>query len=61
MPDGQTEVVIGGQFNENTRNNAQLVVWSGSSLAAENIKNWYWTGNTTINSVAMADVFGDTR
>ena len=57
--DGQAEIVTGGFFNDGARNNAQLIIWSGSSLAAENIKTWYWTGNTTINSVAIGDVFGD--
>ena len=57
--DGQTEVVTGGYFNDGTRNNAQLIIWSGSSLAVENIKTWYWTGNTTINSVTVGDVIGD--
>ena len=57
--DGQTEVVTGGYYNDGTRNNAQLIIWSGSGLAAENIKTWYWTGNTAINSVAVGDVVGD--
>jgi hypothetical protein len=36
-----------------------LVIWSGSSLAAENIKTWYWTSNTTINSITVGDDNGD--
>ena len=55
----QTEIVTGGQFNDGTRDNAQLVVWSGSTLAAENIKSWYWTSNTTINSVAIGELNND--
>ena len=31
----------------------------GSSLVLENVKAWYWTGNTVINSVAVGDVDGD--
>ena len=57
--DGQTEIVTGGCFNDGTRNVAQLIVWNSSSLAAERIQCWYWTGNTTINSVAVGDVDGD--
>ena len=57
--DGQVEVVSGGYFNDGVRNVAQLTVWSGSSLAAENIKTWYWTGNTTINSIDIGDVNKD--
>jgi hypothetical protein len=56
---GQGEIVTGGQFNDGTRNNAQLIVWSGSNLAAQSIKSWYWTGSTVINSVAIGDVNGD--
>ena len=29
------------------------------TLALENVKAWYWTGNTVINSVAVGDVDGD--
>jgi exo-beta-1,3-glucanase (GH17 family) len=57
--DGQTEIVTAGSYFDNSRNVAQLVVWNGSSLEAENIKTWYWTGDTTINSVAIGDVDGD--
>jgi hypothetical protein len=57
--DGQIEVVTGGQYYDGARDNAQLVIWSGSSLAAENIKTWYWTSNTTINSITVGDVNGD--
>ena len=56
--DGQIELVTGGQFNDGTRDVAQLTVWSGSTLEFENAKSWYWTGNTTINSVALANVKG---
>ena len=57
--DGQAEIVTGGQFNDGVRDNAQMVIWSGSSLAAENIKTWYWTGNTSINSINVADLNND--
>ena len=45
--------------NDGTRNRAQLCVWDGSTLALEEVTTWYWTGNTYINSVAVADVDGD--
>ena len=38
---------------------AQLCVWNGATLALENVKTWYWTGDTEINSVAVGDVDGD--
>ncbi len=38
---------------------AQLCVWDGATLALENVKTWYWTGDTYINSVAVGDVDGD--
>ena len=59
--DGQTEIVTGGSYYDGIRTVAQLVVWNSSSLMAEKITTWYWTGNTTINSVALGDVNGDTR
>ena len=54
--DGQIEVVTGGFYFDGTRNNAQMVVWSGSNLAVENIKTWNWIGDTVINSVTAGDV-----
>jgi parallel beta-helix repeat protein len=57
--DGQVEIVTGGYYNDGTRNTAQLVVWSGSSLAVENIRTWYWLSDTAINSVCLSDFKGD--
>jgi parallel beta-helix repeat protein len=57
--DGQKETVTGGSFHDGSRNVAQLVVWNSSSLAPKRLTTWYWTGNTTINSVASGDVDGD--
>ena len=57
--DGQVEVVTGGYYFDGTRNVAQMVVCSGSTLEFENIKSWYWVGNTTINAVVAGDVDGD--
>jgi len=57
--DGQIEIATGGFFNDNTRNIAQLIVWSGSTLAVKNIQCWYWTNNTVINSISSGDVDAD--
>jgi hypothetical protein len=57
--DGQTEVVSAGRFNDGTRDVAQLIVWSGSNLLVENIQSWYWTGNTSINSLVIGDLDSD--
>ena len=57
--DGQVEVVAGGYYNDGARDVAQLAVWSGSGLVAENMKSWYWTDNTVINSLAVGDVNSD--
>lgn len=57
--DGQTELVSGGQFNDGPRDIAQMIIWSGSSLTFENVKTWYWIGNTTIKSAAIDDLNGD--
>jgi hypothetical protein len=57
--DGQAEIVTGGSYNDGSRNVAQLVVWSGSSLAFEDVQTWYWTGDTVIEAVAASDVDGD--
>jgi hypothetical protein len=57
--DGETEVVTGGYYNDGVRDVAQLCVWKGATLTLENVKTWYWTSNTYIQSVALADVNND--
>ena len=57
--DGQVEIVTGGYYYDGTRNVAELRVWSGSNLALEQNKPWYWIGNTIVTSVAIGDVDGD--
>jgi hypothetical protein len=57
--DSDLEIVTGGYFNDGVRDIAQLVVWDGSTLAVDTLTGWYWTGDTRINSVAVADVDGD--
>ena len=58
--DAQAEIVTGGYYNDGTRNVAQLCVWNGATLTLENVKTWYWMGDTEIVSVALGDVDGDT-
>ena len=57
--DGPKEIVTCGCYFDGMRNVAQLCVWNGPDGAFEQVKAWYWTGNTTINSVAIGDVDGD--
>ena len=59
--DGKVEIVTGGNYNDGTRIVAQLCVWDGTTLASENVKTWYWTGSTAINSIAVGDVYGDLK
>jgi uncharacterized repeat protein (TIGR01451 family) len=57
--DGKEEIVTSGEYFDGTRDIAQLCVWDGATLALENVKTWYWTSNTTINSVVLSDVDSD--
>ena len=61
--DGKSEIVTGGSYYDQTimRNIAQLRVWDGATIALENDKAWYWTGNTDINSVALGNVDADSQ
>ena len=56
--DGQMEVVTGGSFFDGYRWIAQLIVWNGTSLVAEKVTNWYWTNNTEVSSVTVANITG---
>lgn len=57
--DGNVEIVTGGEYDDGTRVNSQLCVWSGATLALENVKTWYWGISTHIKSVAIGDVDSD--
>jgi uncharacterized membrane protein (GlpM family) len=57
--DAGLEIVAGGSYFDGLRDVAQLSVWTGSTLAFENVQVWYWTGNTAVNSVAVANVDAD--
>ena len=56
--DGQVEVVSGGSYFDGVRDIAQMCIWSGSTLGFENVRAWYWTGNTSVQSIAVANVEG---
>jgi hypothetical protein len=56
--DSKTEIVTAGYSNDGVRWVTQLAVWNGSTLALENIKSWYWTTDTQISSVAIANITG---
>ena len=52
------DIVTGGSYFDGTRWNGQLIVWSGSTLVAQKVTTWFWTSDTMITSVAVANVTG---
>jgi len=52
------EIVTGGAFSDGVRNNAQLLLWNGTTLAVEKFVSWFWTGDTEVNSVSIANLTG---
>jgi hypothetical protein len=52
------DIVTGGSFFDGTRNVAQLIVWNSSTMAAVRLTSWYWTSDTTVNSIAIANFTG---
>lgn len=57
--DENIEIVTGGYFNDNSRDVAQLVIWSNDLSTVENLAGWYWTGDTRINSIEVGDADSD--
>jgi hypothetical protein len=53
-------IVTGGAFLDGLRYNSQLVLWNATDLSFQNVVTWYWTGDTEINSIAVANVTGGT-
>ena len=53
-------IVTGGAYFDGTRYVSQLSIWSGTSLALQKVTVWYWTGDTQVTSVAVANVTGGT-
>jgi hypothetical protein len=61
--DGKKEIVTGGSFNDSLRMNTMLHVlnWTNpasSSLSVLNSGYWYWTSDTYINSLTLANITG---
>jgi hypothetical protein len=57
--DSDLEVVTGGYFNDGVRDVAQITTWNGADLSYEDVTFYYWNGDTTINSIIVANVDGD--
>jgi hypothetical protein len=53
-------VVVGGDYNDNTRINAQLSVWNASTLSLQNIFAGFTTSSTKINSIVVGNYSGGT-
>jgi hypothetical protein len=58
--DGQLEIVTGGAYSTGSLWIAQLHLWNALTLAPVNVASWYWTSNTCINSIAIANITGGT-
>jgi len=52
------DIVTGGSYSDNTRYNAQLIVWNSSTMAPLKFTSWFWTSDTYVNSVAVGNVTG---
>ncbi len=52
------DIVTGGSSFDGTRNNAQMIMWNGSTLVGERIVSWFTTGATKITSVAIGNFTG---
>jgi outer membrane protein assembly factor BamB len=57
--DGQKEIVTGGQYFDGTRTVALLHVWNGATLAVKKAQSWVWGGDTTVNCLAIGDLYGN--
>jgi hypothetical protein len=51
-------IVTGGSYFDGTRDNAQVVVFNGTTLIWQNGQSWYWTSNTQVNSLAIGNYSG---
>ena len=52
------DIVTGGSFFDGTQGDAQLIVWNGTTLVAEKVTTWFWSSDTEISSVAVANITG---
>jgi hypothetical protein len=57
--DSAMEIVTGGYYYDGTNWVAQLCVWTGSTLALEDVTTWCWHSSTGIYSVVCENVDGD--
>jgi parallel beta-helix repeat protein len=57
--DGQMEIVTGGYYFDGVRNVALLHIWNGSTLAVKKVQSWDWGGDTTVNCLAIGDLYGN--
>jgi hypothetical protein len=55
---GVKSIVTGGTYFDGTRNIAQVVEWNATNLAYQNVATWYWTSNTEVTTIAVANVTG---
>ena len=60
--DGSVEIVVGGSFNDGTRSNSLLHILrcavDFATLSVLDSTSWYWTGNTYVNSITVANITG---
>jgi parallel beta-helix repeat protein len=56
---GQKEIVTGGYYFDGTRTVALLHIWNGATLAVKKVQTWVWGGDTTVNCLAIGDLYGD--
>ncbi len=54
------DIVTCGTFNDLLRDNAQLVVWNGTTLAVNTQTSWFTTAATSANSIVIGNLgFGN--
>jgi hypothetical protein len=53
------EIIAAGTYFDGTRQNAMLVFWNGATLAQDAVKTWYWTGDTQVSSITVANITGN--
>ena len=57
---GSISIITGGAYFDGTRLNSQLCVWNGAALTLSKVMSWFWTSDTEVNSVAIANITGGT-
>jgi hypothetical protein len=54
------DIVSGGAFFDGTRYVAQVIDWNSATMTAQRLTSWYWFGDTTVNSLTIANLTGGT-